>query len=353
MRLFQCQVCNSILYFENRSCERCGHKLAYLPETGTLSALRPTEDTAWVALAMPHHPSRFCANADYDACNWLVPPDSEETYCLACRHNGTIPNVSDPAQLLAWQQIENAKHRLFYTLLRWNLPLKTRAEDPEHGLLFDFLADPPETTGPKVLTGHDNGVITIALVEADDVEREKRRKGMGEPYRTLIGHFRHEVGHHYWDILVRDGGKLDACRAVFGDDTEDYAEALKRHYAEGVPPDWQEHYVSSYATTHAWEDFAETWAHYLHIVDTLEMASAFGLQVRPNLQGGAEAATKIDFNPYDATSIEQIMAAWFPFVLAMNSVNRAMGNRDLYPFVLAPPVIRKLGFIHDLVHGTP
>jgi hypothetical protein len=81
------------------------------------------------------------------------------------------------------------------------------------------------------------------------------------------------------------------------------------------------------------------------------MASAFGLQVRPNLQGGAEAATKIDFNPYDATSIEQIMAAWFPFVLAMNSVNRAMGNRDLYPFVLAPPVIRKLGFIHDLVHG--
>jgi hypothetical protein len=151
---------------------------------------------------------------------------------------------------------------------------------------------------------------------------------------------------------LRDGGKLDACRAVFGDDTEDYGEALKKHYAEGVPPDWQEHYVSAYATTHAWEDFAETWAHYLHIVDTLEMASAFGLQVQPNLQGGGQIVTKIDFNPYDATSIEQIMDAWFPFVLAMNSVNRAMGNRDLYPFVLAPPVIRKLGLIHDLVHGN-
>jgi hypothetical protein len=337
MRLFQCQVCDSILHFENRSCERCGHKLAYLPELSTLSALRLAEDAAWVALAMPHRPSRFCANAAYDACNWFVPLGSDEAYCLACRHNGTIPNVSDPAQLLAWQQIEIAKHRLFYTLLRWNLPLKIRAEDPEHGLLFDFLADPPETTGPKVLTGHDNGVITITLVEGRRRRAREAPQGMSEPYCTLIGHFRHEVGHHYWDILVRDGGKLDACRVVFGDDTEDYAEALKRHYAEGAPPDWQEHYVSSYATPTLGRISPKPGPTTCTFVDTLEMASAFGLQVHPNLHGGAEAATKIDFNPYDATSIEQIMAAWFPFVLAMNSVNRAMGNRDLYPFVLAPP----------------
>src|SRR4051812_23112344 len=350
MKLFQCQSCSNVLYFENRTCESCGHRLAYLPETGTLSALKLAGGDAWTPLAAPDRPSRFCANAEHDACNWLAPRGSDQDFCLACRHNGTIPNVSDPPQLQAWRDIEVAKHRLFYTLLRWNLPLKTRDEDPEHGLLFDFLSDPPEAQGPKVLTGHDDGVITIALVEADDVEREKRRKSMGEPYRTLIGHFRHEVGHHYWDILVRDGGKLDACRAVFGDDTQDYGEALKRHYAEGVPPDWQEHFVSAYATTHAWEDFAETWAHYLHIVDTLEMASAFGLHVKPDLRGSAEITAKIDFDPYTATSIEQIMEAWFPFVFAMNGVNRAMGNRDLYPFVLAPPVIGKLGFIHDLVH---
>ncbi|GJE52385.1 hypothetical protein GOFOIKOB_5456 [Methylobacterium tardum] len=351
MKLFQCQSCSNVLYFENRTCESCGHRLAYLPEAGTLSAIEPAGEDTWVPLVAPTRPGRFCANAVYDACNWLVPPGSDQAFCLACRHNGTIPNVSDPPQLAAWQQIEVAKHRLFYTLLRWNLPLKTRNEDPAHGLLFDFLSDPPETQGPKVLTGHDNGLITIALVEADDVEREKRRKGMGEPYRTLIGHFRHEVGHHYWDILVRDGGKLEACRAMFGDDTQDYGAALQRHYADGAPPDWQEHFVSTYATSHPWEDFAETWAHYLHIVDTLEMASAFGLEVKPSLGNTDALSARVNFDPYEANGIRPIIDAWLPFVFAMNCVNRAMGNRDLYPFVLSPAVIQKLGFIHDLVHG--
>ncbi|KMO28257.1 zinc-binding metallopeptidase family protein [Methylobacterium aquaticum] len=352
MKLFQCQSCGNILYFENRSCQRCGHRLAYLPETGLLSALEPAGGEDWTPLAAPDRPSRFCANAVHDACNWLVPPGSDDAFCLACRHNGTIPDVSNPQHLARWREMEFAKHRLIYSLLRWNLPLQTRAEDPEHGLIFHFLADPPENQGPKVMTGHDNGVITIALVEADDAEREKRRREMGEPYRTLLGHFRHEVGHHYWDLLVRDAGRLDACRAVFGDDSQDYDAALKRHYEQGTPADWQENFVSAYATTHPWEDFAETWAHYLHIVDTLEMASAFGMQVHPLLDAGGELAARIDFDPYAAEGIEQIMAAWLPFVFALNSVNRAMGQGDLYPFVLAPPVIGKLGFIHGLVHGT-
>ncbi|GJE00086.1 zinc-binding metallopeptidase family protein [Methylobacterium isbiliense] len=350
MKLFQCQSCGNILYFENRTCQRCGHRLAYLPETGTLSALEPAGGEEWRPLAAPDRPSRFCANAVPDACNWLVPPGSGDAFCLACRHNGTIPDITDPAHLDAWRKMEVAKHRLIYSLLRWNLPLRTRAEDPEHGLIFHFLADPP-ADGPKVMTGHDNGVITIALVEADDAEREKRRAAMGEPYRTLLGHFRHEVGHHYWDILVRDRGKLDACRAVFGDDSQDYEQALKRHYAEGTPPNWQEQFVSAYATTHPWEDFAETWAHYLHIVDTLEMASSFGLQVQPLLDASGTLAARIGFDPYAAEGIDTIVNAWLPVVFALNSVNRAMGLNDLYPFVLAPPVIAKLGFIHDLVHG--
>ena len=352
MKLFQCQACDNVLYFENRACGQCDHRLAYLPEAATMSALEP-DGAGWRPLARPDRPGRFCANAEHDACNWLVAADGGTPFCVACRHNGIIPNLSDPLQLQAWRDIEIAKHRLFYTLLRWNLPLRTRAEDPVHGLIFNFLADPPEAAGPKVMTGHDDGIITVALVEADDAEREKRRKAMGEPYRTLIGHFRHEVGHHYWDVLVRDGGKLDGCRAVFGNDEEDYAQALQRHYSEGVPPDWQDSYISAYATTHAWEDFAETWAHYLHIVDTLQMAYAFGREGQPRSKGGGagELATAVDFDPYTAKSIEQITDAWFPFVFAMNEVNRAMGSRDLYPFVLAPPVIRKLGFIHDLVHG--
>ena len=95
------------------------------------------------------------------------------------------------------------------------------------------------------MTGHENGIITIALAEADGFERERRRLEMGEPYCTLLGHFRHEVGHHFWDLLVRDGGQLQACRALFGDDSEDYQAALQRHYRDGPVPDWQQRYVSA------------------------------------------------------------------------------------------------------------
>lgn len=351
MKLFRCQSCGNIVYFENRSCERCGHRLAYSPEEGTITALEPAGGIEWTALSEPGTRRIVCVNAQQDACNWLVPKGTGDAFCLACRHNGTIPDVSQPETLERWRLMEFAKHQLVYALLRWNLPLKTRLEDPEHGLVFHFLSDPPASGAPKVMTGHENGVITIALTEADDAEREKRRRGMGEPYRTLVGHFRHEVGHHYWDLLVRDAGKLEACRAVFGDDSEDYEGALKRHYAEGVPPDWREGFVSAYATTHPWEDFAETWAHYLHIVDTLEMASAFGMGIHPPLDTERQLSTTIDFDPYVEPEFDRIMNAWLPFVFAMNSVGRAIGQGDLYPFVLAPAVMGKLGFIHRLVHG--
>jgi hypothetical protein len=348
MKLYECQHCGQVLYFENRKCERCGYRLGYLPEKGLLSALEE-RGGAWLALGAPEQHHIFCANAEHDACNWLIGDDAGQSYCVACRHNGTIPDLTLPQNLLAWRKIEAAKHRLFYTLLKLKLPLATRSEDPEHGLIFNFLADPPDQNGPKVMTGHDNGVITIALVEADDAEREKRRSTMGEPYRTLLGHFRHEVGHHYWDLLVRDGGHLEAYRALFGDEREDYGDALKRHYNEGVPENWQNSFVSTYATTHPWEDFAETWAHYLHIVDTLEMAAAFGLQVHPQIPGGKDLSVVIDIDPYRSGDVRKLVEAWLPLTFALNSLNQAMGQSDLYPFILSPKVIEKLGFIHDLV----
>jgi hypothetical protein len=200
------------------------------------------------------------------------------------------------------------------------------------------------------MTGHDDGLVTIALVEANDAERERRRAAMGEPYRTLLGHFRHEVGHYYWDRLVRDAGKLDACRALFGDDSLDYEAALQRHYRTGPPEDWQAHFVSAYATTHPWEDFAETWAHYLHIVDTLEMARAFNLRVRPDLDESDLLAAEVPFEPYAHQDISTLIDAWLPLTFALNNLNRCMGIADLYPFVLSPAVIRKLAFINDLVH---
>jgi len=350
LKLFVCQACGNILYFENRACERCGHRVAFLSEKETMSALEP-DGEAWATLADKGKGRMLCRNAEYDACNWLTDVGDSTGYCRACRHNGIVPDLSDPAQLAGWRELEVAKHRLFYSLIRWKMPLQTRRENSVHGLIFNFLADDPNSA-QKVMTGHDNGLITIALTETDDIERERRRLEMGEPYRTLLGHFRHEVGHYFWEVLVREGGKLEECRVVFGDDSVDYGQALQRHYAEGAPSDWQQNYVSAYATTHPWEDFAETWAHYLHIVDTLEMASEFGMEVRPRVDCDGELSTRLRFNPYEARDVQTLVDAWLPFTFAMNSVNRAMGMRDLYPFILSPAVVAKLGFIHGLVRDV-
>ncbi|MDA8252253.1 MAG: putative zinc-binding peptidase [Rhodospirillales bacterium] len=353
MRLFRCQNCDQVLYFENVRCERCSSRLGYVPEQGLLHALAEAEGQAWRPLAMRGRAFRFCANAAQDACNWLVPADEAQTFCRACRHNRTVPDLSRPENLPPWRRLEAAKHRLFYALLRLGLPAPSKAEDAEKGLAFDFLADPPAPSGTNVMTGHSNGLITIALAEADDAQREARRVAMGEPYRTLLGHFRHEVGHYFWDRLVRDGGRLDDCRATFGDDTTDYAAALRRHYADGAPANWQERFVSAYAASHPWEDFAETWAHYLHIVDTLETAATFGLRVNPRVDKEGALRAEMNFDPYGAGRCEALIEAWLPLTFAMNSLNRSMGESDVYPFILSPAVIGKIAFIHGLVHPAP
>lgn len=348
MKLFKCQSCGQVLYFENQLCQRCGHRLGYAPEREALIALIPDGEDWLDALGSPWR-YRFCDNARWDACNWLVTADSGETLCRACRHNRTIPDLANQTNLDRWRRFETAKRRLFYSLMRLGLPLATRAEEPVTGLAFDFLADPPESSGASILTGHDNGLITINLREADDSVREAVRATMGEPYRTLLGHFRHESGHYFWDRLVRDGGGIEGFRLLFGDERQDYEAALKRHYAQGPPQGWAERFISGYAAAHPWEDFAECWAHYLHIMDTLEVAAAFGLRIRPMAADDATLSTDLDFDPYRIINLGVIVEAWLPLVFAMNSINRAMGEDDLYPFVLAPPVIEKLDFIHRLI----
>jgi hypothetical protein len=343
MKLFECQHCGQPLFFENTRCENCGHSLGYLPEKAVLSALEP-DDGGWRALAEPLARYRQCVNAQYDICNWLIAADNGEQFCAACRHNRTIPDLSFPQNLANWRKVENAKHRLFYSLLRLGLPLTTFQEEPE-GLTFDLLAAP---LGGPVVTGHAGGLITINVAEADDAIRERQRAHLGEPYRTLLGHFRHEIAHYYWDHLVRDSENLDRFRELFGDERVDYNAALQLYYANGPAPDWPERFVSAYASSHPWEDFAETWAHYFHMVDTLETASAFGLRLRPRVAQSAELATAVDFDPYQA-SMERINESWMPLTVAVNSINRSMGIADLYPFVLARPAIVKLTFVHDRI----
>ncbi len=343
MKLFKCQNCGQPLYFENATCESCGLRLGYLPEREIISALEEV-DGAWRALAAPGERYRLCANAQHDVCNWLVPVAEPAGFCAACRHNRTIPDLGSPENLAHWRRIEFAKHRLFYTLLRLKLPRTTRSEDP-NGLAFDFLSIPAAS---PVMIGHASGLITLSLAEADDSERERRRALMGEPYRTLLGHFRHEIAHYYWDRLIGRSPAIDEFRRLFGDEREDYAAALQRYYARGPAPDWSEHFITAYASAHPWEDFAETWAHYFHMVDTLETAAAFGLRLRPKID--ADLATAIDFDPH-AADMDRIIDAWLPLTFAVNSINRSMGQPDLYPFVLAPSVIWKLAFIHDRIHA--
>ncbi|WP_101927295.1 MULTISPECIES: zinc-binding metallopeptidase family protein [Luteimonas] len=349
MQLFKCQHCDQVVYFENTACTRCNSRLGYLPDLAQLSAVTP-DGGNWIAHADPGPRYRFCRNWELNACNWMLPAGDGETYCRACRHNRTIPNLAEADNREHWRKIETAKRRLFYTLLRLRLPMPTAASGDPEPLEFDFLADQPGAK-KKVITGHASGLITIALTEADDATREAARVRMGEPYRTLLGHFRHEVGHYYWDKLVRDGGdeELARYRDLFGDERASYADALTRHYENGAPDDWQQAFVSSYATMHPWEDWAETWAHYLHIVDTLEMAAAFGIRIDPDITDDDAMTTEIGFDPHRVADIQRLIDAWLPLTYAVNSLNRAMGQPDLYPFVIRKPVVDKMAYIHGLI----
>jgi hypothetical protein len=350
MKLFECQNCGQPLYFENTSCESCGLRLGYLPEHQVVTALRQ-EGERWRSLAVPDRVFRFCANARYDVCNWLIACEETATFCAACRHNRTIPDLSKPENLIHWRRIEFAKHRLFYTLLKLRLPLTTRPEDA-NGLAFDFLSPAAGESGPAVVTGHAGGLITLNVAEADDLERERQRKSLAEPYRTLLGHFRHEIAHYYWDHLVAcDPGALAEFRRLFGDERENYQEALQRYYVSGPASDWSDHFVTAYASAHPWEDFAETWAHYFHMVDTLETAGAFGVRLRPQVAKGAGLDAVIDFDPHVA-EMDRIIDTWLPLTFAVNSINRSMGQPDLYPFVLAPPAIWKLAFVHERIRSV-
>ncbi|MDO9501972.1 putative zinc-binding metallopeptidase [Falsiroseomonas sp.] len=339
MRLFACQNCGNLLHFENTVCEKCGLSLGFLPEAGRLSAF----DADGLAM-LDGKPRKPCANVAHDACNWFLPDDDAEDYCPACRLNAMVPDLSMPENLPLWRRMEMAKRRLIYTLDRLGLP----HEGPE--LRFSFLADLDGQ--PPTMTGHEDGHITIALAEADDAEREARRTRLNEPFRTLLGHMRHEVGHWYFLVLVERAGRTEDFRALFGDESTDYAAALQAHYARPPNNDWRGDFISAYAAAHPHEDWAECFAHYLHMVDSLEMATSFGMKISPVLDREGVLETELDFSPYRA-GMEEILNAWTPLTIAMNAMNRCMGTPDLYPFVLSAPVARKLGFIHEVVHHRP
>jgi hypothetical protein len=339
-----------MVFFENVACVSCGHRLAYLPDCDTVGSLDEAGEGLWRSpTARPDHLYRLCANyTGANVCNWALAPADASSLCVSCRLTRVVPDLSVPGHLEKWYKLEVAKRRLVYTLGHLSLPLASPADDPQRGLAFDFLADEPGGTTP-VLTGHDNGVITISVAEADDAERERRRTQLHEPYRTLLGHVRHEIGHHYWDRLIAGSDRLDPFRAVFGDDRRDYSQALQRHYDSGPPADWQARFVTTYASAHPWEDWAETWAHYLHVVDTIEAAAACGVSIRPRHSNEPASGKMPEAVGPAGASFDRLIASWFPLTYVLNNLNRGLGVPDGYPFVLSAPAIDKLRFVHETI----
>ena len=288
---------------------------------------------------------KFCKNKEYGVCNWIIDVSDPDEFCSACQLNRTIPNLSDKENFPKWQNLEIAKHRLVYQLQKVGLELLSK-EDFEDGLCFDFLVRGVDS---KIMTGHADGVITILLREADSAIREKTRMQLMEPYRTLIGHLRHEVGHYFWDRLIAtDDVVLAEYRAIFGDESVSYADSLQTYYDNGAPDEWNTSFISRYATSHPWEDWAESWAHYLHVMDMVETAHFFGLSVNPP-EGQQGMATDVSFDPYTVEDFKTIVDTCVPLSFAMNSMTRAMGVPDVYPFVISPTVVKKMTFIHKLL----
>lgn len=350
MKTFHCDKCAQQVFFENTVCFHCGTMLGYQSALRCISSFEPDASGHWRSL----HPRdagklyKQCANyARHDVCNWMLPADDPHALCESCQLTTVIPALTSARNLLLWSRLEAAKRRLLFSLATLHLTPVSKEVEPETGLAFQFLED--GVAGQAVMTGHANGVITLNIAEADPAERERTREQMHERYRTLLGHFRHESGHYYFDRLVAGTPWLDECRSLFGDERADYGASLQRHYAEGPPADWEDRFVSSYASAHPWEDWAETWAHYLHMMDTLETAHACGVSLHPRKPN--EPALEIAVAPAKTDAFDATLHDWFALTYVLNSLSRSIGMPDAYPFTLSPAVMTKLAFVHKVVRA--
>jgi len=333
-------------------CLQCASELAFLPDRLALCAIEAAgppglwrrKPGRW--RGPPGPPYRLCRNnTEHQACNFAVPQHDPNPLCVSCRQTRVLPDLSVPGNPERWARMEVAKRRLFYTLALMRLASTDPPGGTSDGPVFEFLADTP---GRPVMTGHAAGVITLNIAEADDAERVRRKVELHEPYRTLLGHFRHESGHFYWDRLVDGTPRLAPFRELFGDERADYGEALQAYYGGGTPADWNERFVSAYASAHPWEDWAETWAHYLHMTDLLETAASYSTSLAVP---GGDATEEVDDPFVHAADFDALVTQWVPLTLLLNSLNRSLGQEDAYPFALSVRALEKLRFVHDTILG--
>jgi len=355
VKTFHCTACQALIFFENTKCLVCGRSLAYFPDRTEMLALEPADAGLWRSVrgnAVESETYKLCANySDHGTCNWAMRGDDSESMCRSCLLTHTIPNLELAGCKEAWAKLETAKRRLVYALLRLDLPLQSKRQDATRGVEFRFLSDSVSANGDRsrILTGHDNGLITINVAETDDVYRETQRLQHHEPYRTLLGHFRHEIGHYYWDLLIADSNGLDDYRRIFGDERTDYQLALKKHYEAGPPPNWADNFISAYASTHPWEDWAESWAHVMHMVDALETAHFVGLSVKPARRDEPELSVPPVPTRAHVGDFDHLIDEWRTLTYVLNNLTRGLGLADAYPFVLSAPIADKLRFVCETI----
>ena len=342
MQRFTCD-CGNVLFFGSFKCLRCGEAAGYNPRSGTMVRVRQGGRM------------KRCANGvKHGVCNWLLPTDSKLELCLACRMNRTIPDLATDRNRLLWGRMEMAKRRLLYTLLRMGIPVPSKTADPETGLAFDIVSS---VANPEVTMGHLNGVITVNLEEADDTYRQINRQQLGEDSRTLLGHFRHESGHYFWQRCLSklnwDDPLRLAFRERFGDEWFDYAGALKTYYERGNTEGWEQNYISAYAASHPWEDWAETWSHYLQITDGLETCEGLGIQVKhialPLVMLPGDAGCLPANLPQSSLADGEFLAwlqRWMCVSTVLNEISNSLGEAPLYPFVIPVKVAQKLRLAH-------
>ena len=357
VKTFHCTACQGLVFFENTHCLNCGRVLAFSVERMAMVTLEPEDDGSWRPVGeapSSQETHRLCANyVEHGVCNWALRKEEPESLCRSCGLTHTIPDLRIPENLAAWGKLEMAKRRMVYALLSLELPLVGKMENAGRGLEFRFLSDVVTVNGDRsrVLTGHDDGLIVINVAEADDVYRETQRQHQHEPYRTLLGHFRHEIGHYYWDQLIAGSARLERFREVFGDERASYEEAVEAHYRHGAPANWAENFISAYATTHPWEDWAESWAHVMHMVDALETAQAVGLSVKPQRRDEPALSIPAKRSQARVEDFDQLVKEWLSLTYVLNNLTRGLGLADAYPFVLSKPVIEKLRFVSDSMIG--
>jgi hypothetical protein len=340
MKRFFCQ-CGHEVNFHDLNCSHCARDLCYDPDIQTMWSGEILLDGFFQSASdKDKKPVKFtlCENRyQLIGCNWALSRHSDDNncQCISCRTTRMIPNQDILKNGFRLQRLEQAKRRLMHTLLQLEL-ITSQDFDAHQTLKFDFLEDKrtnPDVAIEHLITGHANGLITINAAEADEGFLHTMKEQMNERYRTLLGHFRHEIGHYFWDKILGTDNNLESFREVFGDEREDYEEALQKYYKTNGNQFWRSRFITPYAGSHPHEDWAESWAHYLHIVDTLETAVSYGLSV---------------YEPQE-NDFDDWFAEWGRVAQVMNALNRSMGLAAPYPFKLSEVVVGKLRFIDEKI----